>query len=279
MTLTGRRISALATVFMFLVACSHGTEAGLRDKGRTAIGRLGQAIDELHEAAALTGGSGAPEQVMPVQDDGVAIGATFVLDRIAEARRDVLNSIQPLGDSGAEAVLKALESEIANARRRIAEMAGAVPDGPGRFALPPTAKVLVLTDLTDEQLAGSLQELNVRKDDPDIKRIVVRGQLDADLFALACEALLADPSARSRLAPKLSPNDIPEITPQLSEELHIGSTTRQDWQESMFDDQGRIILTPSGDAHRYTLLRRWGQKVNPELWRMANAFLDRMMSL
>ena len=114
---------------------------------------------------------------------------------------------------------------------------------------------------------------------PDIERVTIRGYLDADLFAIACEALLTDPGARSLLARKLSPDDIPEVTPQLSEELGIGSTTRRDWQEAIFDDQGRIILTPSGDARRYTLLRRWAQEVNPQLWRMANAFLDRMMSL
>jgi hypothetical protein len=107
---------------------------------------------------------------------------------------------------------------------------------------------------------------------------VIRGQLDADLFALACEALLADSRARSRLAQKLSPEDIPEVTPQLSEELGIGATTRREWQDAIFDEQGRIILTPSGDAVRYTLLRRWAEKVNPDLYRMADNFLDRMMS-
>jgi hypothetical protein len=271
-----RRMSSLMAVALILGACSHSGEAGLRDGARTAIARFGETIQSLHRAAALTGGSGAPEQVAPVAEDGVATGATFILDRIAEARRDVMNSIEPLGDSGAVAVLRAVQSEVANSRRRIAEMAGAIPDGPGRFVLAP-AKILVLTELTAEQVDESVKELDVRNDDPDIKRVVIRGDIDADLFALACEALLADAGARERLAPKRSPDDLPDVTPQLADELGIGSTTRLDWQQAIFDDQAQLILTPSGDVRRYTLLMGWAEKVNPQLGRVAHAFLNRMI--
>ena len=61
------RILALTAIILLLGACSQEGEAGVRDQARTAIGRLGQTLSGLHEAAALTGGSGAPEQVTPVQ--------------------------------------------------------------------------------------------------------------------------------------------------------------------------------------------------------------------
>lgn len=271
-----RSLVSLVSVTFILAACSDKEAAGLRDAARIAVDRFGETTQSLHQAAALTGGSGEPEQVAPVPEDGVAIGATFVLDRIADARRDVMNSIEPLGDSGAEAVLRDVLAEIENTRRHIAEMAGGTPDGAGRYVLPP-GKVLVLTDLTAEQLKGSINELDDRKDEPDIKRLVIRRQIDADLFALACEALLADARTRDRYAPRLSREDIPEVTPQLSDELGIGSTTRPEWQEAIFDDQQRLILTPSADSRRYTLLTGWAEKVNPELGRLANAFLDRMI--
>jgi hypothetical protein len=260
---------------MLLGACSHEREADLEAVGRAAIARFGEALDRLHDAASLTGGSGPPEKVAPDPKDGVATGATLVLDRIAETRRDVVNSA--LGDSGAAAILRAVVLEIASARRRIAELAGAAPDGPGRFALPAPAKVIVLTDVTEEQLADGVKQLDLRKDDVDLERLVLRGFIDAGLFALASEALLVDPGARTRLAPKLSPDDIPEVTPELAEQLGLGGTTRREWQEAVFDGDGRIVLTPAEDG-RYTLFRRWAEKVNPELFRQADNFLDRMMS-
>lgn len=268
-------LSLIAAAFIF-TACSDKEEAGLRGEARIAVTRFGETTQSLHQAAALTGGSGEPEQVAPVPEDGVALGATFVLDRIADARRDVMNSIEPLGDSGADAVLRAVLTEIGNTRRRIAEMAGATSVGPGRYLLAP-GKIVVLTDLTAEQVTASVDELDVRNDDPDTKRLVIQKQVDADLFALACQALLADPRARDRLAPKLSPGDIPEVTPQLSDELGIGSTTRLEWQHAIFDDQERLILTPSADTRRYTLLMGWAEKVNPQLGQLAHAFLDRMI--
>ncbi|MGH6832658.1 MAG: hypothetical protein ACRECM_06515, partial [Methyloceanibacter sp.] len=234
---------------MLLGACSEKKEAGLAADGRAAIARFGEALDELHDAASLTGGSGPPEQVAPVADDGVATGATFALDRIAEARRDVLISV--LGDSGPAAVLRAVVLEIASARRRIAELAGAAPDGPGRFSLPPPAKVIVLTDVTEEQIADGVEQLKLRRGDFGFERLVIRGFIDAGLFALASEALLADPGARARLAPKLSPDDIPEVTPELANQLGLGGTTRRIWQEAVFDGEGRLVLTPAEDG-RYT---------------------------
>ncbi len=268
-------MAVFIAVVMLLAACSHEKEAGLEAGGRAAIGRFGEALDGLHGAASLAGGSGPPDQLTPNPNDGVPAGATIVLDRIAEARRDVVNSA--LADSGAAAVLKAVVSEIASARQRIAEMAGAVPDGSGRFSLPTPAKVIVLTDVTEEQLADGLKQLHLRKDDVGLERLVIGGFIDAGLFALAIEALLADPGARVRLAPKLSPDDIPEVTPELAQQLGLGGTTRPEWQEAVFDRESRLVLTPAEDV-RYTLFRRWAEKVNPELFRVADRFLDRMMS-
>jgi hypothetical protein len=269
-------MSVVIAVVTLLGACSHKEEARLDAEGRAAIGRFGEILDLLHEAASLTGGVGPPEQVAPVPEDGVATGATFVLERIAEARRDVL--IAALGDSGAAAVLRAAVLEMASARRRIAEMAGAAPDGPGRFSLPPPANLTVLTDVTEEELADALKELDLRKNDFRFEQMVIRGPIDAGLFALASEALLADPRARAGLAPKLSPDDIPEVTRDLAEQLGIGGTTRREWQEAVFDAEGRIILTTQEDSVRYTLFRAWAEKVNPDLYRLADSFLSRMMS-
>ena len=270
-----RPMFVFIAVVMLLGACSHKKEIGLEAGGRAAIARFGEALDGLHDAASVTGGAGPPEQIAPDPNDGVATGATFALDRIAEARRDVVNSA--VRNSGAAAVLRAAVLEIASARRRIAEMAGGAPDGPGRFSLPAPAKVIVLTDVTEEQIADSVKELDLRKDDVDFERLVIRGAIDAGLFALASEALLADPGARARLAPKLSPDDIPEVTPELAKQLALGGTTGRQWQEAVFDGDGRIVLTPAEDG-RYTLFRRWAEKVNPQLFSLANSFLRRMMS-
>ena len=145
------------------------------------------------------------------------------------------------------------------------------------MALSAPTPVLILTDTTAKDLAERLEEYQGRRTDAGVKRFVIQGHIDADLFALASEALITDPRARARLAPRLSPNDIPEVTPTLANELAIGSTSRRVWQDAIFDEHGRLVLTPSADD-RYTLFRAWAQKVNPGLWQFADAFLYRMMS-
>ncbi|MGH8998689.1 MAG: hypothetical protein ACRDY7_04795 [Acidimicrobiia bacterium] len=67
------------------------------------------------------------------------------------------------------------------------------------------------------------------------------------------------------------------MTAALAEEANLGSTTRQGWQDAVFDNRDRVVLTPSGDP-RYALFRAWAEEVNPGLWRYANALLGRMMS-
>jgi hypothetical protein len=258
-------------------ACHAERIATLGQESRAAIDRLGSALDALSDAAALSGGAGSPEFLKPDPHDQVPNGADGPLTRIAEARRDLISTIEPGGDSRAEAVLPALEAEIANARRRIAERAGAVSDGQGRLALPAPAAVLILTDTKAKDLTERLKEFEGRRKDAGLRRFVIAGHIDADLFAIACEALLSDPGARTRLAPKLSPDDIPDVTPSLADELGIGSTTRRVWQEAIFDEQRRVVLTPSADD-RYTLFQAWAEKVNPRLGQFADAFLSRMMS-
>jgi hypothetical protein len=272
-----RRIASLVAMVVFMSACHDENRPALEPESRAAIGRLGGALNGLSEAAAFTGGAGSPEFLETDPHDQVPTGARGPLTRIADARRDLISTIEPGGDSSAEAVLPALEAEIAEARRHIAERAGAVPEGQGRMALPAPAAVVILTDTTAKDLAERLKEFEGRKDDPGVKRFVIRGHLDADLFALACEALLSDPGARARLAPKLTPNDIPDVTPAIADELGIGTTTRRVWQEAIFDEQGRVVLTPSAD-NRYTLFQAWVEKVNPRLGQFADAFLGRMMS-
>ena len=269
-------MSVFIAVVALLGACRHKEEVGLRAGGSAAITRFGESLDALHDVALLNGGSGSPAEVAPDPNDGVATGATFALDRIAEARRDVVNST--LVDSGAAAVLRAVTLEIASARRRIAELAGATPDGSGRLSLPPPAKVMVLTDVTEEQIADGIKQLRLRKGDFRFERQVIGDYIDAGLFTIASEALLADPDARARLAPKLSPEDVPEVTTELAKRLALGGTTRRRWQEAVFDGEGRLVLTPADDA-RYTLFRRWAEGVNPALFHLADRLLARMRSL
>jgi len=270
-------LASLVAVVALLSACHGEGSPTLRQEARGAIDRIGSALDGLPGAAAFIGGGGSPEFLEPDPHDQLPAGAIGPLTRIAEARRDLLTTIEPLGDSNAEAVLPALEVEIAKSRRRIAERAGAVADGEGRLVLPAPAAVLILTDTTAKDLSERLKEFQGRRKNADVKRQVLEGQIDADLYAIACEALFSDPGARARLAPQLSPNDLPDVTPSLADELRLGATTRQVWQEAIFDEAGRVVLTPSADD-RYTLFQAWAEKVNPRLGQFADAFLSRMMS-
>ncbi|MGH8998691.1 MAG: hypothetical protein ACRDY7_04805 [Acidimicrobiia bacterium] len=93
----------------------------------------------------------------------------------------------------------------------------------------------------------------------------LRGDLQAEIEHLTYVAVLSDPGHRSALGLHLSPDDIPEVTPALAERLGLGTTTREQWQRALFDDQGHLRVPAPSDGERWTLFRAWAEQANPKL--------------
>jgi hypothetical protein len=108
-----------------------------------------------------------------------------------------------------------------------------------------------------------------------LRRAVVglKQDQEVDLLGLLYVALLANPQARAALAPNLSPDDVPEVTPELAEKLNL-PVERTAWQAALFDNAGLLVLPTSEEATRYTLLRDWALVVNEGLAAHAEGLFD-----
>lgn len=277
MTVARRILVLVICALLATSSCSRNHSPRLANAG-PAIMSYATAAKELHAIVASLGetltsdppppGSPAEESFPVAVDDG--------LRGIGRAVRAVLDEVKPVGDADPEAVLVALAKADAGARRRLAEAAGGSAADSETIALGTPPSIIVDTTLSPNELERRLDEIRGKRSDAGNNRETVGHTIEADFFALACAALLGDPLTRARLAPHLAPTDVPEVTPEMARELNLGGTTRSTWQQALFDGQGRLVLTPSGDS-RYTLFRAWTQKVNPDLWLYANAFLRRMI--
>jgi hypothetical protein len=236
--------------------------------------RFATAAEELHAIVAALGEtltSDPPPTDRPTEES-FPVAVDDGLKGIGRAVRAAMNEVKPVGDADPDAFLVALAKADAGTRRRLADAAGGREADPEAIVLGTASSIVVDTTLSPKELDRRLAEVRGQRSDARDKRETVGHAIEADFFALACVALLADPLTRARLAPHLAPADLPEVTPEMARELNLGGTTRSTWQQALFDGEGRLVLTPSGDG-RYTFFRAWLQKVNPDLWRYANAFL------
>lgn len=223
-------------------ACQSDPPVGIGDAA-PLIADYEEALGQLDEVvAALDVGSAPPEKLLRVpQEDTIPAAVLGDLNRIGERMARVTFSVMS-GSSDPQAVTVALAAATARVRRDLADAAGATIEG-RRAVLPPP--------------------------DP-----IVKGDLWVDLAGLIYVALLANPQARSALAPNLSPAAIPEVTPELAEELNLPVGTRKEWQDALFDEGGRLVLPTSEEGARYNLLREWALAVNEGLAAQATGLFD-----
>jgi hypothetical protein len=275
MTVPERLLVLIASLYLAASACA--TKSSSLGDAAPTIRDFAVATEDLRGTAATLGEiltSDPPAPDRPVEES-FPVTVDDVLRGIGRKVRAVMNEVKPVGDSDPDAVLVALAKADAGSRRRLAEAAGG-REAPEAVVLGPAPSIVVDTTLGPQELDRRLAEVRGQRSDARDKRETVGHTIEADFFALACVALLAEPLTRARLAPHLAPADVPEVTPDMARELNLGGTTRSTWQQALFDGEGRLVLTPSGDS-RYTLFRAWLQKVNPDLWRYANAFLRQMI--
>ena len=120
-------------------------------------------------------------------------------------------------------------------------------------------------------IAGESSDLRAKEREikDDRERLRVQTQLRIDLQAeiehLTYVAVLSDPARRAALGLRLSPQDVPGLTKAQTSELGLGTTTRAEWQDALFDNEGRLRVPNPADSMRWTMFQAWVETVNPML--------------
>ena len=93
----------------------------------------------------------------------------------------------------------------------------------------------------------------------------LRTELQAEIKHLTYVAVLSDTGRRQGLGLQLSPESVPKLSPKEMARIGLGTTTREQWQQALFDGEGRLRLPAPSDSVRWTMFLRWAEKANPSL--------------
>jgi hypothetical protein len=90
----------------------------------------------------------------------------------------------------------------------------------------------------------------------------LKGDLSLEVEHFIYAALLANPTARTKLCTRCSPEALPNVVDRT---LNLPFTTREEWRRSLFDDDNHLVL-PSPFDDRWVAFQAWAQAVNPTIF-------------
>jgi hypothetical protein len=123
----------------------------------------------------------------------------------------------------------------------------------------------ILFDLAGTSADQAASERELKEDrEKNRAQVALVADLQADLFHLTYVAVLSDPDQRAALTLNLTPDAIPEVTPELAESLNLPVTSRREWQAALFPD-GQLGVPHPSDGRNWALFRAWAGHVNPDL--------------
>jgi len=93
----------------------------------------------------------------------------------------------------------------------------------------------------------------------------VRTELQAEIKHLTYVSVLSESSHRKAFHLRLTPESVPTLTKEETARIGLGTTTREEWQRALFDDEGRLVVPTPSDSVRWTMFLRWAATANPEL--------------
>jgi hypothetical protein len=246
-----RRSIAIWLVVAVLGACSGGSgkAPGLKDAGPVVatFAQAGKALDGLGAAIARR----------PVEDDKVPFLLEDKLRELGTTARRVLDRAEPTGPAGVAAVQKELAAATTDVIRHLVMTAGGTADGPNN-----------LVSSQPEQLAFriNVSALPLQSDRSAKGKVEGRSRLKGDL-SLEIEhfiytALLANPASRAKLAPRLSPADLPKVP---DPELNLNAETTDEWRQQLFDTANRVVVPSPFQVSEWKAFLSWAESVNPTI--------------
>ncbi len=137
--------------------------------------------------------------------------------------------------------------------------------------LPGVALVIEGSRTIIFDIAGESSDVRAKEREikDDRQRVLLQEQLRTELQAeikhLTYVAVLSDSGRRHGLGLQLSPESVPKLSPKEMAGIGLGTTTREQWQQALFDSEGRLRVPGPSDSVRWTMFLRWAERANPRL--------------
>jgi hypothetical protein len=169
----------------------------------------------------------------------------------------VLNRAEPEGPAGVVAVRGALADAANAVVQHLVEAAGGREEGANHLVSLAPKPVAFNTNVPAPPLESNRTPQGMAEG-----RSRLRGDLSLEIEHYIYVALFASTPARMKLAPLLSPTDLPK---EVDPELNLTVSTTDEWRRLLFDDRDRLVVPSPFDADAWIAFLGWIEKVNPSL--------------
>jgi hypothetical protein len=240
---------------LVLTGCSSGSD----DPELLDAKAAAPLFDDLYEAAKPMIGIAAVTSAGEGGDQTSTLAAQRALERLGTLAQRVVDTVEPADASGAMGAFE-------RATRDLALGAGARQEGQKHVAIR-----TIIVSLTPDQAARTRKRLEDSNGAQQAKERL-RRSLEAAVQRLAYVALLADPTTQARLAPRISPSDLPPELPVDPTDptggvdpLVDGFESVDQWRDQIFKDGNLVVPDPNANTVAWSSFLAWAQYVNPDL--------------
>ena len=260
----------LALVILIAVALLFG---GCDRTGRPGLDGAGAEIDAFAAKAKALDNLGPAIAAKDATDRSVSLGLTNQLGDLGSGARDVADRTEPVGRAGIPEVQRALASAATDVIRHLVAAVGGTDSEAGEVLSRAPGAVAFAIDVAPADVKQDRSRTALAQGH---SRLV--GDLSLEIEHFIYTVLLADPAARDKLAPRMSPADLPDPDPK----LNLNAKTKDEWRQQVFDTQGRLFVPSPYDVTRWKAFKGWASAVNPTLadWagRLADAATGRLFA-
>jgi len=243
-----RAIACVSTLTL-MIACERGSASvpGLEGAGPliAEFANAGKALQGLGSASAQnSGGQNAPSSH---RDQ---------LRKLGESAYAVLQSAEPTGSSGVEAIQEELAAAASDVVQHLVTIDGGTQHGPDNLISAPPQQVSFAVNVPARPLDTDRSERG-----KNTARVRLKADLSLEIEHFIYAALLANPAARAKFCGRCTQEDLPAT---VDSALNLPFDTTDEWRRLLFDEAGHLIL-PSPFSDRWVAFQGWTAAVNPAL--------------
>ena len=256
-----RRCFVTLLLVAVIASCNRGAGKG------PGLADAGPPIADFVEAGKALAGLGAAVAAITTANRFVPADYKGRLKELGAAAKRILSRAEPPGRAGAAAIQDALAGAATEVITHLVMGAGGAHDGPNTLVSSPPGEIVfainvpfTLGPYEPDRSKGGISDAR------DRLQSTLRREIEHFIYV----ALLADPSARNKLAPRRSPQDLPTVTP----DLHLSVDTTQQWRYKLFDKDDRLVVPSQIDTGKWLSFQEWSQIVNPTVIEPVAALSD-----
>ena len=247
-----RRLLVTLLLMVAVTGCDRGSKPpGLEDAG--------PGIAAFIEAGKALEGLGAAVASLATAQNQVPVGYEDRLRDLGSAARRVVARAQPEGRAGAAAIQEELAKASTAVVRHIVTAAGGADGSTNTMVSAPPDEVAFDINVPyaryEDDGADTSKKGKVRA------KSLLKASLMHEIEHFVYAALLVDPAARNKLAPRRSPEDVPDALP----DLNLSVRTAEGWRDDLFDSENRLVVPSPLTARKWVSFSAWTTTVNPAI--------------